>query len=105
MLRYPVTIFYSDEETLSKYSRVTLHLSPATRILNENPSNSVIKILVKQHRFYYLLKGQQSLGQQKVEIYYFKLKNVIFNFIDWILKRSWYEADRSLIPRCSWYVH
>ena len=74
MLRYPVTIFYSDEETLSKYSRVTLHLSPATRILNENPSNSVIRILVKQHRFYYLLKGQQSLGLQKVEIYHFKLK-------------------------------
>ena len=78
MLRYPVTIIYSDEETLSKYSCVTLNLSPATRILNENPSNSVIRILVKQHRFYYLLKGQQSLGLQKVEIYHFKLKMLYF---------------------------
>jgi len=32
-----MTIFYSDVEPLSKYSPVTLHLSPATRILNENP--------------------------------------------------------------------
>ena len=31
--------FFSDVEPLSKYSPVTLHLSPATRILNENPAN------------------------------------------------------------------
>ena len=31
-----LTDFYSDMEPLSKYSPVTLHLSPATRILNEN---------------------------------------------------------------------
>ena len=31
-----MTIFYSDVEPLSKYSPVMLHLSPTTRILNEN---------------------------------------------------------------------
>ena len=30
------TIFYSDVEALSKYFPVMSHLSPATRILNEN---------------------------------------------------------------------
>ena len=35
-----MTIFYLDVEPLSKYSTVTLHLvSPATRILNDNPGN------------------------------------------------------------------
>ena len=34
-----LTIFYSDLEALSKYSPVMLHLSPATRILSENPKN------------------------------------------------------------------
>ena len=41
-----MTILYSDVEPLSKYSPVTLHLSPATRILNENPGkwiNNTIK--------------------------------------------------------------
>ena len=32
----PWLFFYSNVEPLSKYSPVTLHLSPATRILNEN---------------------------------------------------------------------
>ena len=32
-----MTILYSDMELLSKCSPVTLHLSPVTRILNENP--------------------------------------------------------------------
>ena len=32
-----MTIFYSDMEPLSQYSPVQLHLSPATRILSENP--------------------------------------------------------------------
>ena len=32
-----MTIFYSDMKPLSKYSAVTLHLSPATRILSQNP--------------------------------------------------------------------
>ena len=32
-----MTIFYSYIEPLSRYSPVTLHLSPATIILNENP--------------------------------------------------------------------
>ena len=32
-----MTIFYSDVEPLSKYFPVPLHLSPYTRILNENP--------------------------------------------------------------------
>ena len=29
---------YSDEEPFSKYFPVTLHLTPATRIRNENPA-------------------------------------------------------------------
>ena len=33
----PKTIFYSDTELLLKYSPVMLHISAATRILNENP--------------------------------------------------------------------
>ena len=36
-VQQPTTIFYSDVEPLSKYSSVMLHLSPATRILSENP--------------------------------------------------------------------
>ena len=32
-----MAIFYSDVEPHSKYPLVTLDLSPATRILNENP--------------------------------------------------------------------
>ena len=32
----PVTSFYSDLEPFSKYSPVTLHLFPTTRIENEN---------------------------------------------------------------------
>ena len=39
-----MTILYSDVETLSKFSPVTLHLSPATRILNENPDSVLQKI-------------------------------------------------------------
>ena len=34
-----MTIFYLDMEPLSKYCPVTLHLSPATRILNEKRRN------------------------------------------------------------------
>ena len=34
---YSMNVFYSDVEPLSKSSPVTLHLSPATRILKENP--------------------------------------------------------------------
>ena len=38
-IRSLTTIFYADVEPQSKYSRVTLHLSPAaTRIINENPA-------------------------------------------------------------------
>ena len=33
----PMIIFYSDWEPLLKYSPVTLYISAATRILNENP--------------------------------------------------------------------
>ena len=36
-----MTIFYSDVEPTSQFSPVTLHLSPATRILNENPDGKV----------------------------------------------------------------
>ena len=34
-----MTIFYSDVGPLSIYSPVTLHLSPATTIVNENPGD------------------------------------------------------------------
>ena len=37
IVRYPMTTMYSVVEPFSKYSPVTLHLSPATRILNKNP--------------------------------------------------------------------
>ena len=33
-----MTTFYSDVKPLPKYSPVTLHLSPATRILSQNPA-------------------------------------------------------------------
>ena len=36
-VRQPLTIFFSDMEPLSHYSPVLLHLSPAARILTENP--------------------------------------------------------------------
>ena len=36
-VRWPRAVFYSDVEPLSKYSPVMFHLSPATRILDENP--------------------------------------------------------------------
>ena len=38
-----MTIFYPDVEPLSKYSPVMLDLSPATRILNENPAKALIQ--------------------------------------------------------------
>ena len=34
-----INFFFSDVEPLSKCSPVTLHLSPAARILHENPAN------------------------------------------------------------------
>ena len=34
---YDYYFFYSNVEPLSKYSPVMLHLSPATKLLNENP--------------------------------------------------------------------
>ena len=34
-----INFFFSDVEPLSNCSPVTLHLSPAARILNENPAN------------------------------------------------------------------
>ena len=37
----PMIIFYSDKEPLSKYCPVMLHISPAIRILNENPVDKV----------------------------------------------------------------
>ena len=42
-----MTSFYSDVETLSKYSPITLHLSPHTGILNENPelSTELVKLM------------------------------------------------------------
>ena len=39
-----MTILNSDVEPPSKYSPVTLHLSPATRILNDNPDEGALFI-------------------------------------------------------------
>ena len=39
-----MTILNSDVEPLSKYSPVTLHLSPATRILNDNSDEGALFI-------------------------------------------------------------
>ena len=41
----PLTILLLDVEPFTKYSPVTLHLSPATRILNENPAIIIIIII------------------------------------------------------------
>ena len=38
-----MTILYLDVEPPSKYSPVTLHVSPATRILNENLDNNCVR--------------------------------------------------------------
>ena len=38
-----MNIFYSDIEPLSQYFPVMLHLSPATRILNENPAGKILE--------------------------------------------------------------
>ena len=46
-----MTIFYPDEEPLSKYSPVMLHLSPATRNLNENPVTFMVIIHGKKMTF------------------------------------------------------
>ena len=48
-----MTKFYLDAEHLSKYSPVTLHLSPASGILNENSvSESLVVIfLSSEHVF------------------------------------------------------
>ena len=37
-----MTIFFVRHGAISKYSPVTLHLSPATRILSENPERAVL---------------------------------------------------------------
>ena len=37
-----MTILHSDVEPFTKYSPVTLHLSPATRIVNENHAIIII---------------------------------------------------------------
>ena len=60
-----MTIFDSDMEPFSKYSPVMLHLSPATRILNENPAfedglflNKIcFKILYMTNHLYLLSVG------------------------------------------------
>ena len=45
-----MTNFYSYVEPLSKYSPVTLHLSPATRILNENLDCTIFLIILTAGR-------------------------------------------------------
>ena len=39
-----MSILYSEVEPLSKYSPVMLHLSPATKILNDNPDEGSLFI-------------------------------------------------------------
>ena len=46
--------FYSDVEPLSHYSPVMLHLSPATRILNENPElNTFVHTMCGSRKYPY----------------------------------------------------
>ena len=52
-----MTIFYSVVEPLSKYSPVTLHLSPAVRILNENPG---------VYGFFFSVRWQEKHGSHWV---------------------------------------
>ena len=63
-----MTILYSDVEPLSKYSPVTLHLSPATRILNENPVvavNFLFQLILSFHCFWVWLCMLMNLKQRK----------------------------------------
>ena len=54
-VQQPVNIFYSDEEPLSKYSPVMLHVSPATRILNNNPALLLDAWSTKGHHFFFCI--------------------------------------------------
>ena len=45
-----MTNFHSNVEPLSKYSPVMLHLSPATRILNENLDCTIFLIILTAGR-------------------------------------------------------
>ena len=70
-----MTIFYSDMEPLSKYSPVTIHLSPATRILSENPL--MVSVLHKE------LEGK--VGKLKCKtLEVMKNEKQIWNSITWI---------------------
>ena len=93
-VRQPVTIFFSDEEPLSKYSPVVLHLSPATRILNENPAFGQ-----KCHFFLYLdlikirLEIMLSDFAEKKETF-FDLKKQFFK-VQKILKHRTFPKGRT----------
>ena len=52
-----MNILYSNVEPLSKFSPVTLHLSPATMILNENPDRLLEKntIILSNCHFEYTI--------------------------------------------------
>ena len=59
-----MTIFYSDVVPLSKYySPITLHLSPSTRFLNENPDEPNCQIsvsLMRQGKLYELVQCRRG---------------------------------------------
>ena len=57
-----MTTFYSDVKPLPKYSPVTLHLSPAINILNENPART--------HGIYHLTIFNQFTHLQLLLIVY-----------------------------------
>ena len=48
-------------ESLLKFSPVTLHLSPATRILNENPELIIDKIIENNFLWVYLLLSAMEM--------------------------------------------
>ena len=62
-----MTILNSDVEPLSKYSPVTLHLSPATRILNDNPDEGALFISNKRKtRIKVLQTVTSKLGKEGI---------------------------------------
>ena len=66
-----MTIFYSDMEPLSEYFPVTLHLSPVTRVLNENPGRVcsfylVIIIIIPLFTFGSIYRTNMLVGPSKI---------------------------------------
>ena len=66
-----MTNFYSDIEPLSEYSPVTLNLSPATRVLNQNPGRIcsfylVIILIIPLFTFGSIYRTNILVGPRKI---------------------------------------